>query len=69
MMVYPYRYQYTKDVCSFIAYCVSDFKAVFPGLIFLAILVDTANSQIKISTKYKCFTVNTSKTVISSLTG
>ena len=44
MMVYPYRYQYTKDVCSFIANWVSDFKAVFPGLIFLAILVDTANS-------------------------
>ena len=26
---------HTKDVCSFIAYCVIEFKTVFPSLIFV----------------------------------
>ena len=29
-----YRYQHTKEVCPFIAYCVIEFEAVFHSLIF-----------------------------------
>ena len=38
-LVYRYRYQHTKDVCPFIADCVTEFEAVFRGLIFWRFLL------------------------------
>ena len=37
-LVYRYRYHHIKDVSPFIAYCVTEFKTVFHGLIFWQVL-------------------------------
>ena len=52
-----------KAVCSFTAYCVTEFKTVFCGLIFWLFLFILPIKPNKIPTKYKCFTVAIIQTI------
>ena len=54
---YRYMYQHTKDVCPFLAYCVTEFETVYRCLIFWRYLFFPPIVPNKNTHLYKCFTV------------